>query len=178
VASVIKKNRMKIKNLPAVVLESLVVFALTLPVMAQSTTESTTTTQEPQPAQTQSTTTTTSQEPAALPPAQTRSTTNTKTKYKHNKGKQTDTTTTPPPRTNWGESVLMFPGRRRDRAFDGAPLKLLMLGWDFCPRWRNATPTQNDVWTLYPEELLWDIGAGFTWRSARGATLGGFQVAA
>ena len=43
---------MKIKNLLAVVLGSLIVFALSLPIMAQSTTEattSTTTTQEPHP---------------------------------------------------------------------------------------------------------------------------------
>jgi hypothetical protein len=71
-----------------------VVFALSLPVMAQSTTESTTT-QEPQPAQTQNTTTTTSQEPAAMPAAQTTKTTDTATKYnRHDKVKQTDITTT------------------------------------------------------------------------------------
>ena len=42
---------------------------------------------------------------------------------------------------------------------DGAPLKLFMLGGIFAPRWRNATPKQNDVWTIYPEELLWGVGA-------------------
>jgi len=41
---------MKLKNLFAVVLGSLIVFALSLPVMAQSTTESTTTTTQAPPA--------------------------------------------------------------------------------------------------------------------------------
>src|ERR1019366_2927253 len=92
----IKENLMKSKNLLAVVLGALIVFALSLPVMAQSSTQSTTstTTQQPQPSQTQSTTTT-SQEPAA----QSTQTTNTQTKYKHHKVKQTDTTTTTTPPT-------------------------------------------------------------------------------
>jgi biopolymer transport protein ExbD len=51
---------MKSKKLFAVVLGLLIVFALSLPVMAQSTTQSTTTTtNDSMPAQTQSTTTTT-----------------------------------------------------------------------------------------------------------------------
>jgi hypothetical protein len=82
------------KKLFAFVLGSLAVFALSLPVMAQSTSQSstTTTTQNPPAAQTQSTTTTTSQDPAVSPT--TTQTTDTKTKYKHHQVKQTDTTTT------------------------------------------------------------------------------------
>jgi hypothetical protein len=152
---------MKIKNLLAVVLESLVVFALTLPVMAQSTTESTTTRRNHSP-----------HRPRAPPPQLRRNRQRCRRprpgarptpRRSTNTIRGNGPTRQPPPprRTNWGESVLMFPGRRRDRAFDGAPLKLFMLGWDFRPRWRNATPKQNDVWTIYPEELLWDIGAGY-----------------
>jgi hypothetical protein len=59
------------KKLFAVVLGSLIVLALSLPVMAQSTTQSSssTTTQNPPAAQAPSTTTTTSQDPASVPPA-------------------------------------------------------------------------------------------------------------
>ena len=85
---------MKFNKLFAVVLGSLLVFALSLPVMAQSTTQSTTTTTR-QDSPTQSTTTTT-QYPAYSPEAQTiqevlqenTRTTNTKT---------TNTTTTQQP---------------------------------------------------------------------------------
>src|ERR1019366_8611905 len=69
-----KENRMKSKKLFAVVFGSLVVLALSLPVMAQDTTQSTTTTTTQPPAQTERTTTTTTQ-----PPAQTESTTTTTT---------------------------------------------------------------------------------------------------
>src|ERR1039458_7515843 len=73
---------MNFKKLFAVILGSLVVLALSLPVLAQSTTQSssTTTTQNPPPAQTQSTTTTTSQDAATAPPAQTTQTTSSTTK--------------------------------------------------------------------------------------------------
>src|SRR5260370_8316937 len=72
----IRRIRMKSKKLLAVVLGALVVFALSLPVLAQDTTQSTTTTttQAPPPDQTQSTTTTTTQTP---PPPQTKTTTTT-----------------------------------------------------------------------------------------------------
>src|ERR1019366_1056173 len=88
----IKENLMKSKNLLAVVLGALIVFALSLPVMAQSSTQSTTsttTTQQAQPSQTQSTPAT-SQEPAAQPTQ----TSHTQTKSKHHKVTQPDTTTT------------------------------------------------------------------------------------
>ena len=97
-----KDNLMKSKKLFAVVFGSLVVLALSLPVMAQDTTQSTTTTttQNPPPTQTQSTTTTTT--PATPPQTQTTQTKESTTKYKHHhkkvkKEKQTTTTTTTPP---------------------------------------------------------------------------------
>src|ERR1019366_7408226 len=76
-----KENRMKSKKLFAVVFGSLVVLALSLPVMAQDTTQSTTTTTTQPPAQTESTTTTTT--PATRPQTQTTQTSESTTKYKH-----------------------------------------------------------------------------------------------
>jgi hypothetical protein len=97
----IRRIRMKSKKLLAVFLGALVVFALSLPVMAQESTQSTTTTttQTPPPAQTESTTTTTTE--AGRPQTQTTQTTESTTKYKHHhkkvkKEKETTTTTTTP----------------------------------------------------------------------------------
>jgi hypothetical protein len=96
----IRRIRMKSKKLLAVFLGALVVFALSLPVLAQDTTQSTTTTtQTPPPAQTQSSTTTTTE--TNRPQAQTTQTTESTTKYKHHhkkvkKEKETTTTTTTP----------------------------------------------------------------------------------
>jgi hypothetical protein len=97
----IRRIRMKSKKLLAVFLGALVVFALSLPVLAQDTTQSTTTTttQTPPPAQTESTTTTTTE--ANRPQTQTTQTTESTTKYKHHhkkvkKEKETTTTTTTP----------------------------------------------------------------------------------
>src|ERR1700676_5432657 len=91
----IKENRMKSKNLFAVVLASLIVLALSLPVMAQSTTQSTTntTTQNPSGAPSQSTTTRTSQDQATMPAATTQTTDTTVTPADP-EVKHSDTTTT------------------------------------------------------------------------------------
>jgi len=96
-----KENQLKSKTLFAVVLGSLIVIALSLPVMAQSTTQSTTTTSHDPAAPTQaqtSETTDTTVTPAEPQTQQTDTTTTTVTPQP--KMQQTDTTTTttaPPP---------------------------------------------------------------------------------
>jgi hypothetical protein len=74
-----KENWMKYSKLFATALGSLIVIGLSLPVIAQSSTQSITTT---------------SQEPAALPQAQTTQTTDTTVTPPDPQVKQTDTTTT------------------------------------------------------------------------------------
>lgn len=95
----IGENRMISKKLLNLVLGSLIASGLSLPVMAQQSTQSTTTTtsQDPayvQPSQTtQSTTTTSSSDPVYVQPTQITST-ETTTKTKHHKVKATSQTTT------------------------------------------------------------------------------------
>jgi len=92
---IIRRKWMKSKKLFAVVFGALVVLALSLPVMAQDTT--------------QSTTTTTTQTPDR-PQTQTTQTNESTTKYKHHhkkvkKEKQTTTTTTTPPQREHSETT-------------------------------------------------------------------------
>jgi Tfp pilus assembly protein PilV len=99
-SNVTKEIRMKSKKLVAVVLNSVIVLALSLSVMGQSTTQSTTTTsQDPaalaQPQTTQTTDTTIT--PAAPQVKQTDTTTTTTTPQPQVKQTDTTTTTTAPP---------------------------------------------------------------------------------
>jgi hypothetical protein len=96
-----KENRMKSQKLFVVALASLIVLALSLPVLAQSTTQSNTTTTTQNPPAAQSTTTMTSQDPASVPAPQVTQSTDTTVTPAGPEVKQTDsttTTTTPQPK--------------------------------------------------------------------------------